>query len=83
MLKDGKINWVETLAQIADDKECSALGAYIRKFEEQPLPPPVYEVPKVDTSAKMPVDYSGLSSNFAKPVYNITVMPEATCDGCQ
>lgn len=31
----------------------------------------------------VPIDYSGLSDNFAKPKYNITKMPEATCDGCQ
>jgi hypothetical protein len=104
MLKEG-INWVETLAQIAEDKHLSALGAYIRKFDtmtvEYPsvyhytpteqveeiasmVPVPAeYEVPKVDTSVGMPVDYSNLSSNFAKPKYNITKLPEATCDGCQ
>lgn len=68
MLKDGEINWVETLAQIAGDKGQTNLAAYIRTFGEGQIPQEV-----------VTHDYSKLSTR----TFNITTMPEATCDGCQ
>lgn len=69
LTEEGKINWVETLAQIASDKGNTFLADHIRGFKPMPI---VTAQP----------DYSGLSDHFAKP-FNITKMPEATCDGCQ
>lgn len=81
MLTNGEINWQETLAQIAEEKGCTDLGRYIRIYA-QPEPEKVTTAPQVDFP--MPIDYSRLSDNFAKPSnINITKMPEATCDGCQ
>lgn len=89
--KNGDINWVETLAQIASEKGNQFLAEYIRGFEPIPHPSTVihYTTPEATQtiSTMTPantVDYSGLSDNFAKPSnVHITRMPEATCDGCQ
>lgn len=92
MLTETKdINWVETLAQIAEDKGWAALGAHIRTFNPDVFPPAVFHytspevVEEIAAMVPIPVDYSGLSDHFSKPtkVFNITKMPEATCDGCQ
>lgn len=69
LTEKGEINWVETLAQLAADKGNQYLAEYIRAFK--PIPAPV-------VTAQTSVDYTRLSSSF-----NITKMPEASCDGCE
>lgn len=74
LTEKGEINYTETLASIAEDKNLHELAAHIRAFGVQ-LPTPPKEASPV--TAQQP-DYSRLSSHFA-----ITKMPDATCDGCQ
>lgn len=77
MLTNGVINWKETLASIAKDKGQDSLSTYILGFVEDLKP--VYEILSTDAPVEIQHDYSGLN----KKMFNITVMPEATCDGCQ
>lgn len=72
MLKEnGTINWVTTLASIARDKGEYLLADYIGKFGTQ-----------VDTVIHAtPIE--GVNEIVKAGKFNITVMPEATCDGCQ
>lgn len=77
MLTNGVINWKETLASIAKDKGQESLAKHILGFVENLKP--VYEILSTDAPVATPTDYSGMN----KKMFNITVMPEATCDGCQ
>lgn len=78
MLKEnGDINWQETLAQIADDKGWSALGAHIRTFNPDVYPPAVFHYTTPEAAQEI------VATPIEQKTFNITVMPEATCDGCQ
>ena len=76
MFNNGIINWKETLAVIAEDKGNKPLAKHIRSFVEELHP--VYEILSSEELHVHP-DYT----NVNKKTFNITVMPEATCDGCQ
>ena len=96
LTEKGDINWVETLASIAEDKGQKDLGEYIRKFDgvalysashgegfAERMEQP-FTVVSTESVEPIPVDYSKLSDHFSKPsTLNITRMPEATCGGCQ
>lgn len=88
LTEKGDINWVETLAQIAEDKGNQSLGQHIRGFNAPTMTItnkviPEMVAPSATVTPSNTVDYSGLSNHFAKSGnYNITVMPEQHCDGC-
>lgn len=84
MLTDkGDINWVATLASIARDKGMYELADYIGKFSETPKVLVHYTseegVKDIVEAGVITPDYSKLNNK----TFKITVMPEATCDGCQ
>ncbi len=77
MLQNGIINWKSTLASIATDKNQPELAKHILKYVENLRPE--YEILSTEAPVHVHPDYSGVD----KKKFNITVMPEATCDGCQ
>lgn len=71
------MDYKELLASIAKDKGDIGLYEWIMKYEKVKEPTAGDIIPKID---------SGIAKD-AEPIiktkYNITQMPEATCDGCQ
>jgi hypothetical protein len=71
------MDYKELLASIARDKGDIDLSEYILKYEKVIVPRAGDIITKTDSGI------AGTVEPKTTTKYNITVMPEATCDGCQ